>query len=147
MKITDTIYFRKFKCKKTNFKIIRIFKKVLDDENNLLNSLKSTYKDSYSSKVIISKYKKYLDINVIGMGGSILGSSSIFSFLKHKIKKKFTFIDNLEAQKIQNLDKRKKLNLIISKSGNTLETITNSNIILKKNSKNIFITEKKIVIC
>ena len=32
--------------------------------------------------------------------------------------------------------------MIISKSGNTLETITNSNILIKKNDKNIFITEK-----
>ena len=35
------------------------------------------------------------------------------------------------------------LNLIISKSGNTLETIVNSNIYIKKNQKNIFITENK----
>jgi len=35
------------------------------------------------------------------------------------------------------------LNLIISKSGNTLETIANSNTILKSNVKNIFITENK----
>ena len=35
---------------------------------------------------------------------------------------------------------KKNINLIISKSGNTLETITNANI-LKKKSKNIFITE------
>ena len=40
--------------------------------------------------------------------------------------------------------KRKKyLNLIISKSGNTLETITNANILLSKRDKNIFITENR----
>ena len=33
--------------------------------------------------------------------------------------------------------------MIISKSGNTLETIVNSNIYIKKNEKNIFITENK----
>ena len=35
------------------------------------------------------------------------------------------------------------LNLIVSKSGNTLETISNLNILLNKKDKNIFITEKK----
>ena len=35
------------------------------------------------------------------------------------------------------------MNLIISKSGNTLETIVNSNAYIKKNEKNIFITENK----
>jgi len=35
------------------------------------------------------------------------------------------------------------LNLIISKSGNTLETISNVNVLINKKEKNIFITEKK----
>ena len=62
-------------------------------------------------------------------------------FLKIKIKKKFVFIDNL----VSNQKKRDKKfsNLIISKSGNTLETIINANILIKKKHKNIFITENK----
>ena len=39
--------------------------------------------------------------------------------------------------------KKKCVNLIISKSGNTLETISNSNVIIKNKDKNIFITEKR----
>ena len=35
------------------------------------------------------------------------------------------------------------MNLIVSKSGNTIETIINSNIYIKKKDKNIFITENK----
>ena len=35
------------------------------------------------------------------------------------------------------------LNLIISKSGNTLETIANANVLIKKKEKNIIITENK----
>ena len=46
---------------------------------------------------------------------------------------------NLKKQK-----SKKKLNLIISKSGNTLETITNMTTNYNFNHKNIFITEKKI---
>ena len=36
---------------------------------------------------------------------------------------------------------KKNLNLIISKSGNTLETLTNIEIYLKRNDVNLFITE------
>ena len=36
---------------------------------------------------------------------------------------------------------KKSLNIIISKSGNTLETIANTNIFVNKKNKNIFITE------
>ena len=39
--------------------------------------------------------------------------------------------------------KKKNANIIVSKSGNTIETIINSNIHLKKNNQNIFITENK----
>ena len=39
--------------------------------------------------------------------------------------------------------KKKTINIIVSKSGNTIETIANSNIIIKKNNKNIFVTENK----
>src|SRR6056300_931206 len=76
------------------------------------------------------------------MGGSTLGAKEIYDFLKKKIKKKFIFVDNLNAFKN---DKAKKNlnNLIISKSGNTTETIVNANILIKKKDKNLIITEKK----
>jgi glucose-6-phosphate isomerase len=76
------------------------------------------------------------------MGGSILGAHAIYDFLKKKIKKKFIFIDNLNA--FENKKAKKNFNnLIISKSGNTTETIVNTNILIKKRDKNLFITEKK----
>ena len=43
------------------------------------------------------------------MGGSILGTQAIHDFLKHKIKKNFTFIDNLQPK----IKSRKKKNLLI----------------------------------
>jgi len=76
------------------------------------------------------------------MGGSILGTESIYDFLKHRIKKNFYFNNNLQS-KIKYSIKKNYANLVISKSGNTLETISNSNIIIKKNDKNIFITENR----
>ena len=75
------------------------------------------------------------------MGGSSLGSHAIYDFLKHKIKKNFFFVSNLNNT--EKFPKKNFLNLIISKSGNTLETIANSNVYIKKNDKNILITEDK----
>ena len=76
------------------------------------------------------------------MGGSTLGAQTIYEFLYEKIKKNFDFIDNLQSNK-KNILKKNVTNLIISKSGNTLETIVNSNIYINKNDKNIFLTENK----
>ena len=63
-------------------------------------------------------------------------------FLKKKIKKNFIFIDNLKAFENQKVKKNLN-NLIISKSGNTIETIVNANIFINKKDKNLFITENK----
>jgi glucose-6-phosphate isomerase len=76
------------------------------------------------------------------MGGSTLGTQAIYDFLKKKIKKNFSFVDNLQS--ITKTNNEKKItNLVISKSGNTIETIINTNLFLKKKHKNIFITENK----
>ena len=86
-------------------------------------------------------FKKYKTIVIIGMGGSILGTKAIYSFLRHKIKKKLIFLDNLDEnyiKKIKNeINFSKSLFLIISKSGNTNETILNMYFLknfLKKNN-------------
>ena len=71
----------------------------------------------------------------------ILGSEAIYSFLKKKIKKNFLFISNLQNDLNLKKDKRTQVNIIISKSGNTLETICNSNTFLRNNQKNIIISE------
>ncbi|MDC0445971.1 glucose-6-phosphate isomerase [Candidatus Pelagibacter sp.] len=138
--LTNNIKFKNFQIKKklhTN-KILRL---LLKENNQVINSLRKNYKDSFNKKKLIH-FRKKLDYRIIGMGGSTLGSQAIYDFLKKKIKKNFIFIDNL---KINNSKKIKKNynNLIISKSGNTIETIVNANILIKKKDKNLFITEKK----
>ena len=50
---------------------------------------------------------RFKNIAVIGMGGSIMGSKSIYSFLKNRIKKNFFFLDNFEDNKIRNIKKKK----------------------------------------
>ena len=78
------------------------------------------------------------------MGGSILGTRAIYDFLNYKIKNKFQFIDNLVLKK-KIYKKKKSTNIIVSKSGNTLETISNFNLIKKKMIK-IYLLQKIIII-
>ncbi len=142
MKLTNNINFKNFKEKKIDKNIQKLLNNLLNKDNDILNSLSKSYKDSWNKK-IKSSYNKYKNVILIGMGGSIMGSRAIYSFLNQIIKKNFFFIDNFEHNKIKNIKKKNTLNLIISKSGNTLETIVNSNTLLNKNVKNIFITENK----
>ena len=140
--ITKNIIFKNFNLKLNNNKVKKNLKLLLKEKNIIIESLSPKYKNYYNKKTI-KKFKDYLNVRIIGMGGSVLGAKSIYEFLKHKIKKKFSFIDNLNTNKeLSNLKKRS-LNLIVSKSGNTLETISNVNIFIKKKDKNIFITENK----
>ena len=134
------ILFKNFKLDKKTINTKKILTELLKEDNKILQSLSTNYSDSYTKKSL-SKYKNFKNIRIIGMGGSSLGTRAIYSFLKHKIKKKLIFFDNLETNKIK--DKKKHLNLIVSKSGNTLETIVNSNIYINKFDQNIFITENK----
>ena len=137
--LTSNILFKNFKRNKKNLKLNKKLFSLLNDKNEVLSSLSKNYKDSFDSK-ILNKYKKNNDFRVIGMGGSTLGTQTIYQFLNEKIKKNFSFIDNL---KIEKNNKKKRVNLIISKSGNTIETIVNANLLVNKNDRNIFITENK----
>ena len=139
--LTKNISFKNFKVKKNNSKIKRIFSSLIKEKNEVLLSMSKNYKNSFKNK-IIKKYKNSYNFRLIGMGGSTLGTQAIYDFLENKVKKKFSFLDNLQANKERN-EKKKITNIIVSKSGNTIETIVNSNIFIKKNHKNIFITENK----
>ena len=139
--ITQNINFKNFVGNKNKFKISKKLKILLKQNIPLLTTLSKKYKYNYNKKNI-SKFKKYKEVNLIGMGGSILGAQAIYDFLNFKVKKKFSFINNLDLKFFNNYKKKKTINLVISKSGNTLETIVNSNIFIKKNDKNVFVTEK-----
>ena len=139
--LTSGIKFKGFDVKK-KYKIVnKLFQLLLKQKNEVIKSLGKSYNYSYK-KTNLNKYKRFSNIRVIGMGGSTLGTHAIYDFLRHKTKKNFSFIDNLQNfNRIKH--KKNLLNLIISKSGNTIETIVNTNIIVKKKEKNIFITENK----
>ena len=138
--LTRGINYINFKKKKSNLKIKKKLSNIFKEKNEIIKSLGKFYKYSFQKKNL-KKYKTKLNYRIIGMGGSSLGAKAIYDFLKHKIKKNFKFIDNLNNNSSK--EKKNYTNIIISKSGNTLETIINSNIIINKGDKNIFITEKK----
>ena len=138
--LTKSINFNNFKIKKSTKKINKHLSSILLEKNSVIESLSTNYKNSFTKKSL-KKFKSFLNFRMIGMGGSTLGSQAIYDFLNHKIKKNFYFIDNLKKK--QKKDTKKFVNLIVSKSGNTIETIANTNILIKKNEKNIFITENK----
>ena len=139
--LTRTINFINFKIKKNNSRVKKKFNIILKENNSIIKSLGKLYKYSFE-KNYIKKFKNNSNFRIIGMGGSSLGTKAIYDFLKDKISKNFEFIDNLNPS---NKKKSKKnfVNLVVSKSGNTIETIVNFNTLVKNKEKNIFITEKK----
>ena len=140
--LTDNINFSKFGVKKNYFKTKIFVKKNLKkySKDKFFQSLSRKYIYSFSKKKIL-KYKKFNNFNIIGIGGSSLGIEAIYNFLSFKIKKKFNFYNNIDSNKFLEKKKIKSLNIIISKSGNTLETISNFNILNNKKN-NLFISEK-----
>tara|TARA_Y100001935_G_scaffold234228_1_gene217292 strand:+ start:1334 stop:2488 length:1155 start_codon:yes stop_codon:yes gene_type:complete len=139
--LTSRINFINFKHQKKNKKIKQLLNETLKNRNEVVQSLDKKYKNSYKINKL-RKFKTSKNFKIIGMGGSTLGAQAIYDFLKPKIKKNFEFIDNLQPIR-KKKDNKNYTNFIISKSGNTIETIANSNILIKKKDKNIFITENK----
>ena len=115
----------------------------INKKDNFYNIFYKNLKFNFSFREL-KRFKKYKHIVIIGMGGSILSAEAINDFLKRKIIKKIYFLNDLNSESIFKLKKQKTektLFIVISKSGNTTETLLNlvSLDILKKNSKNIII--------
>ena len=129
----------------------KIFNSFLIDLKNKQIPLLDSYEKNYEfdfSMATVRKFSKYKNIVIIGMGGSILGTKSIYSFLEKKIKKEVFFFDNLDSNLNLKYKKIKNINnscfIVVSKSGNTLETITNLGTVFSKTllkNKLIIITE------
>ena len=139
--ITNGINFKNFLINKKSKQITIILNHILNKKNQVIQSLSSNYKDSFNIK-ILNKYKKFKNFRVIGIGGSSLGTEAIYNFLRKKIKKNFSFINDLDFTTENKKDKNC-LNLVVSKSGETLETIVNSNIMINKKDENLIITENR----
>ena len=87
-KIFFSSYLNNSKNYKKNLKLTKFFFNsfLIEFKKNKLPFLKSFERDyEYDfSKTTISKFFKYKNIAIIGMGGSILGAKAIYSFLKKK---------------------------------------------------------------
>ena len=148
------IFFKNYliKRKKRISKIKKIYSNLINEYKNnnipLFSSFAGYYKFAFK-KNILQKFKNKKNIVIVGVGGSILGSKAIYSFLQDKIKKKFHFLDNLSERNLFQLFSKKlskSLYIFISKSGNTIETVSNFILIkkkIKKDSSILFITEKR----
>jgi glucose-6-phosphate isomerase len=144
-------YFNKSSYIKDIIKLNRIISNTLlslDSKKDSFHSLSKKFNLNFKYSEL-KKFNKYKSIILIGMGGSALGAEAIYSFCDRKIKKKFIFFNNLDQLKIEKIKKKVNLKnslfIIISKSGNTLETLVNSNLFKDKitNKNTIIITEKK----
>jgi glucose-6-phosphate isomerase len=147
----QTKFLDKKKIIKFEQKYAKIFKNIkfnLDKSKDTFHILSKQFKLDSQIKNL-HKFKRYKTIVIIGMGGSILGSNAIYDLLKKKIKKKFIFFDNLDDNKVSDFKKKYKkdkvLFIVVSKSGNTTETIANfiSLNIIKRKAKNIIIISEK----
>jgi len=137
--------------RRLNKKYSNILKNIisnLDNTKDAFHSLSKKFQLNFKIKDL-NKFNKFKTIVIIGMGGSILGSEALYYFLNKKNKKVFLFFDDINEDKLNRLilnkDLKKILFIVVSKSGNTIETLSNffALRIIKKNSKNIIIISKK----
>ena len=142
--LSKDINFIDFKIKKKKLLLKKKLNSLLRENNQIIQSLDKSYKNNFKKKNL-SQYKRNSNFRLIGMGGSSLGAQAIYGFLKNKIKKNFVFFDNISSLPYEKT-KKNITNLVISKSGNTIETIVNSNILIKKKIKIFLLQRIKIVI-
>lgn len=147
----QSLKIKKIISKKLSKDFDRHMKEIKNDIENpmaTLNVLNKNYNFNFKTNDL-KKFQKFKTITVIGMGGSILGAEAIFNFLTEKIKKKIYFLNDINEKKIIELNIKKNfqkiLFIVISKSGNTIETLSNSITlkIFKKNLRNVIIISEK----
>ncbi len=90
--IKKNFFFKDYFLKSNNFKknkqkTKKVYKSLLNDIKNskipLLQSFQNDYQLDFS-RDLVKKFSKYKNIIIFGMGGSILGTKSIFSFFEKK---------------------------------------------------------------
>ena len=84
--ISKRISFINYRIKKNSTAISNKLKSIISKQDQVLMSLGKNYKNSFTKKQL-NKYKSFSNFRIIAMGGSILGSQTIYDFLKNKKKK------------------------------------------------------------
>ena len=110
-----------------------IFQKIVDEKETI-----GYYKLPYTDISQIEAYAKTIqqkDIVVLGIGGSSLGTYAIHNFVKHKENdKKLHFLESTDpldvAYRLKKIDLKDAFFILISKSGHTVETVSNLKYIL-----------------
>ena len=120
-------------------------KKFLDCiDSKSFGFLDDLYKKDFNSiRGVVEKLKKFEVILFLGTGGSSLGGKTLVSFLRNSfydnLKPKIFFIENIDSVEIESLLKNFKLSkvccVITSKSGETIETISQFFLIKNKFKK------------
>ena len=105
-----------------------IFKEIVKERDSIgYYSLPD--QDTQAYKEFASKVKQN-HIVVVGIGGSTLGTYAIYKYLKHSVElqKQLYFLETTDPidinSKLDNVDLKDTLFVIISKSGTTIETIS-----------------------
>ena len=118
-------------------KCSELFNNLLNNkENFFFNTLSEEFQKSLFLKRTVLKKRIHKNILIVGMGGSVLGTKMLSSFFG--LDKNYYFLDNLNNSTVNDFIKKdlSKFSIfIISKSGQTLETLTNCNIILNNFKK------------
>jgi glucose-6-phosphate isomerase len=87
-------YFKDNLYSKDKIKLNKIIKNVYTDLNEVKNTFHILSKkfNLEFKKSNLKKFNKYQTVVLIGMGGSVLGTQAIYTFLKQGIKKNLYFL-------------------------------------------------------
>ena len=106
---------------------------------NEVNRIADFANDVHSGKIVNEKGEKYTTVCQIGIGGSDLGPRAMYLALENWAKKNDSFkmearfISNVDpddaAGVVKGLDISKTIFILVSKSGTTLETLTNESFV------------------
>ncbi|MGQ9609807.1 MAG: glucose-6-phosphate isomerase [bacterium] len=104
-----------------------------------LDKLREFLNDIDNGKIVNEQGKTYTDMVQIGIGGSDLGPRSIYLALQRYCNRRVHFISNVDpddaALVLKGLDLSRTLVNVVSKSGTTLETLTNERLVAEKFAK------------
>ena len=87
---SKNISYKNYLVKTKKSKNKKNLQKLLKSKLQILETLMPSYKYTYSKK-LIKTLKNFVNVRIIGMGGSILGAEAIYDFLK-KNQKRISFL-------------------------------------------------------